>query len=271
MAIPTLEKTLQEVGLNPNHISTYICLLQSGPRKASFIAKKIETAKSSTLDTLAALVKLGLVSKVKKQNSYLFNALEPSKIIDLLKQRETELKRQQEKVEKILPQLKNLQNIASPMPQIEYLEGTLGLTEAFKDTLQVPNKTILCYGTVAEQDKHLPIIFPEYYNERVKRKISTICLIPADKASIKECLHNDQKHLRKTYFIPKDMALPMEINIYENNTAIMSFEEKFAVIIRSKPVADCWRTIFNLSFLGAKQYDHDIRTAALASEKFIAL
>lgn len=254
-----LEASLHELGLDKRQISVYIELLKAGTWKASNIAKILDMPKSSVLDVLSVLVHMGLVSKIRKKNAFIFSAYEPQKILDILDDRKRKLEYLEHKMKVAVPLLRNLQDITSPKPQIEYLEGRSGLIEAFHDTLKISHKTILCYGSVAEQDKTLPDIFPNYYKERVKRKISTICLIPADSASTEECLANDEKHLRKTYFIPESMALPMEINIYENNTTIMSFKEQFAVIIRSKPVADCYRIIFNLAFEGAKNYDKEIR------------
>lgn len=254
-----LEEELKDIGLNNKEIKVYLTLLKSGTNKAGFLVKLLDLPKTSLLDTLNKLAQKSLVTRIKKKNAYFFTAYEPSKFLAILEKKEEELKQKKEKINKILPWLKNLQNISSPKPQIEYLEGTKGLIEAFEDTLRVPKKNITVYGSVNAQANSIPEIFPEYFDRRVKKKISTTCLIPASSASLAECLINDQCHLRKTYFIPHAMELPIEINIYENNTAIMSFEEKFAVIIRSKIIADCLRTIFNLAFDGAKKFDQEIR------------
>lgn len=254
-----LENNLQKIGLNNKEIKIYLALLKTGTHKASFLTKQIEMPKTSILDTLDSLVRKCLVSKIKKKNAYYFTAYQPDKILEMLEKEETEIKEKKKKVHEILPWLKSLQDISSPKPQIDYLEGKKGLIEAFEDTLRVPKKNIIVYGSVGAQANSLPEAFPEYFDNRVKKRISTTCLIPACLPSLAECSLNDKKHLRKTYFIPKEMELPLEINIYENNSAFMSFEEKFAVIIRSKVIADCLRMVFELAFKGAEKYDHEIR------------
>lgn len=143
--------------------------------------------------------------------------------------------------------------------QVEYLTGEEGIIRAFEDTLKVPNTTLLCYGTVKHQTRSLPSIFPNYYDERVKRNISTRCLIPADVQSLKECIQNDRAHLRTTRFIGRETTMPVEINIYGESVAIMSFEDNFAIIIRSKTVADCLRIIFELAYECAKESDIKVR------------
>lgn len=254
-----LEKNLQKIGLNNREVKIYIELLKTGTQKASYITKKVELPKTTVTDTLNSLYKKGLISKFKKKNAYYFTAYDPDRIIDVLEKKRKNLQKQKADILKVLPMIKNLQNIDSFKPQIEYLEGNQGLIDAFEDTLKVKNKNILCYGSVDSQAAALPDIFPEYFQNRVKRKISATCLIPAVKPSLAECLLNDQKHLRKSYFIPEDMVLPLEINIYEDNTNIVNFEKKFAVIIRSKIVTDCLKIIFKLAFEGAKKYDKEIR------------
>ncbi|MDP4008515.1 MAG: hypothetical protein Q8P68_04980 [Candidatus Peregrinibacteria bacterium] len=149
-------------------------------------------------------------------------------------------------------------NDANPS-QVERLDGEDGLIRAFEDTLKIPNTTLLCYGTVKHQTRALPSIFPNYYAERVKRNISTRCLIPADAQSLKECIQNDVAHLRTTRFIGRETTMPVEINIYGDSVAIMSFEDNFAVIIRSKTVADCMRIIFELAYDSAKESDIKVR------------
>ncbi|MFH1781501.1 MAG: helix-turn-helix domain-containing protein [Patescibacteria group bacterium] len=254
-----LEKNLSYLGLNEKEIKIYISLLKTGTNKASFIARNINLPKTTVLDALNTLTKKRFISKIHKQNAYYFTAFEPDKILQLIDEEEDELKKKKGKIKNIIPLLENLQDIKSPKPQIEYLEGKQGLAEAFTDTLKVPNKNILCYATVDEQAYALPEVFPEYFYNRVKKKISTTCLIPASKPSLAECILKDEEQLRKTYFIPEDKYVPIEINVYENNTAIMSFEEEFAVIIRSKPIADSMKVMFDLAFEGAKKYDKEVR------------
>jgi sugar-specific transcriptional regulator TrmB len=254
-----LENNLQQIGLTNKEIKIYLALLKSGTHKASYLADIIEMPKTSILDILNSLVSKCLVSKIKKKNANYFTAYDPTKILEILEKEEVEIKEKRKKINKILPWLKNLQDISSPKPQIDYLEGKRGLIEAFEDTLKVPKKNILVYGSVGAQAFSLPGEFPEYFDNRVKKKISTTCLIPACLPSLAECSINDKKHLRKTYFIPKELELPLEINVYENNSAFMSFEEKFAVIIRSKIIADCLRMVFKLAFEGAEKYDQEIR------------
>ncbi|EKD75925.1 MAG: hypothetical protein ACD_43C00275G0002 [uncultured bacterium] len=254
-----IENTLKEIGFSSKEIKVYLALLKAGTHKASFLAEQTEMPKTSIFDILNSLVKKCLVSKIRKRHAYYFTAYQPEKILEMLEKEALAIQGKKEKINKILPWLKNLQDITSPKPLIDYLEGTRGLTEAFEDTLKIPNKNIVVYGSVGAQAGTLPGVFPEYFDKRVKKKISTTCLIPACPPSLAECSLNDKKHLRKTYFIPKEMELPLEINIYEHNSAFMSFEEKFAVIIRSKVIADCLRTIFKLAFEGAEKYDREIR------------
>ena len=149
--------------------------------------------------------------------------------------------------------------LTSKAANVEHFDGEEGIVRAFEDTLKVPNTTLLCYGTVKHQTRALPKIFPNYYIERVKRNISTRCLVPADGVSIQECLENDTAQLRTTRFIARRSSMPVEINIYGDSIAIMSFEDNFAVIVRSKTVAECMRIMFELAYDAAEESDRKVR------------
>lgn len=59
--------------------------------------------------------------------------------------------------------------------------------------------------------------------------------------------------------MPKEWNYPIQVNVYKNTTVFYSFDESFALMIKSKPIADCLKKIFELAFDKAAEYDKEIR------------
>jgi hypothetical protein len=77
-------------------------------------------------------------------------------------------------------------------------------------------------------------------------------IVPATYYNIK-ALANVTKELRDTHLIPKDFNYPIQVNIYKHTTVFYSFEESFALIIKSRPIADCLKKIFEMAFGKAEE------------------
>ena len=124
-------------------------------------------------------------------------------------------------------------------------EGEKGMREAYEDTLD-SKEIILAYANVETMHKGLPNFFPEYYARRAKNKVFIRAILPQNTLSIERSKYN-QEEMRRTKFLPsQDMTFSPEVNIYDNKMLIASWEEKMAVIIESKELADLQKIIFNL-------------------------
>ena len=56
--------------------------------------------------------------------------------------------------------------------------------------------------------------------------------------------------------MPRDQFWPqIEVNIYGNKIAFLSYTENMSVIIESKAIADAMRQAYELSWIGAKKME----------------
>jgi len=253
-----LENKLENIGFTPNHARLYVSLIHEGSCRVNRLSRVLNRPKSSVLDDLQALTKQGFVSRHKKANYYLFTA-NPNRLKEVFEKRRDEQQRMAERAQNIATELQTIQNAPSKKPQIEFFEGREGVRRAFEDTIKIPKQEILGYGTVEPQMFSAPSLFPEYYTLRQEQKIKFRGLLPITPKTLDECWKNDQAHLRKSFFIGLDKYTPIEINIYGDTTSIMSLHELFAVLIRSKDVANCFRQILELALKGAEGEDRQIR------------
>jgi hypothetical protein len=178
---------------------------------------------------------------VKKKKKTLFLAEDPRKIVDILEERK-------QKVSKVMPELLSLANTIDRKPKIKYYEGIAGIKEVYFDTLQYPDQEMLSifsdtYATHFEEE-----FFENFYFEqRRKKKIWVRAILP-DQPVIRDIVAHDVEHLRKTKIVPKGTySINIELNLYgKGKIGLISFEEKFALIIESEKIYSSLKSIFEL-------------------------
>jgi len=244
-----LKNLLEQLNFTPKETSIYLALMELGSAKASEISKKTDINRTTVYDLLEILIKRGLVSKYKKGSSTFFNALEPENLITYLDREKQEksqiIDKQKQKIQELMPQLLSLQDITTTKPKVRFFEGEKGMREAYEDTL-TSKEMILAYANVDTVHKGLPNFFPEYYKRRAAKKIFIRGIFPQTKLNIERSKHN-QEEMRETKFLPsKEMTFSPEVNIYNNKMLIASWEEKMAIIIESKELADLQKLTYNL-------------------------
>ena len=61
--------------------------------------------------------------------------------------------------------------------------------------------------------------------------------------------------MRESLTVPRDkFYFTTETNIYNNKVLIMSWKEKFAILVESQEIADAQKKVFELAWLGARQF-----------------
>ena len=123
------KKILERVGLSKGEIEVYLTLLKLGSSLVSKIAQETGLHRTNIYDTLEKLKEKGLASYVIKENRKYYSASNPDKLLDYVKEKETEIK-------SILPELKEYLNISRSESIVEVYKGKEGLKSVLKDILK---------------------------------------------------------------------------------------------------------------------------------------
>jgi len=249
-----LTDTLSKIGLSEKEARVYLQMIHLGEQAASVLSRHTGINRTSTYDILEALKVRGLVNTVQKKGRTLFKALHPSELLQYLEREKMEtirrLEKQQETIREILPELISLEHQESNRPRVTFYEGEKGMREAYEDTLSSKGP-ILAYANVEEMHKGLPDFFPEYYKRRVERKIQIKAIMPNNEDS-KARAKKDKDEQRESILIDKsEFDFSPEMNIYNDKVLIASWQEKIAIIIESKEVADFHKKIYQLAWEAA--------------------
>ena len=168
----------------------------------------------------------------------MFEAVNPEKFLDIIKQREKELN-------EALPEFKELYQKTKAKQETNFYKGREGLKVIFQDQLE-DNKEVLLMGASRAAFSVLPFYFKWYDIDRKKKKIKAR-IIASEK--LKKAVP-----LSEIRYIPQKYANPLTINIYKDKVAIILWKkEPLSIVIRNPEIADSYRMYFELMWKQARK------------------
>lgn len=244
---------LVELGFSAKEAVVYLALLELGPSTTSEISRLAKINRTTGYDILESLVSEGLVNPIGETKIQKFVAENPDKVIVFL---ENKIKKGEERLKQaydLLPELFSVYNVKEK-PKVKFYEGIERLKEAFQDTLSAKVE-IVGYAVGTDAFKAVGEEYlRDYFKKRVAKNIKVRVIAPDDIDTLKVTA-KDKEELRESLIVPKDkFYFTTETNIYNNKVLIMSWKEKFAVVIESKEIADAQKKVFELAWLGARQF-----------------
>jgi HTH-type transcriptional regulator, sugar sensing transcriptional regulator len=171
---PMKLELLEEIGLTKSEIKVYLALLELGSSTTGPMVDKSGAASSKIYEILDRLIQKGLVSYAIKAGTKHFEAADPKRLLDYMKEKEQKLKQQEKELTKLLPELKLKQKLAKKTSKVHVYKGFKGLETVYKDLLTGLKKgdttDVFVIGAV---DDNVNNFFTENYKERSKMGIKT--------------------------------------------------------------------------------------------------
>jgi len=247
------KKVLLQTDLTPSQAEILEYLYQNKEAKASEIAKEIKRSRAIVYKEIEEMAKIGIIEKKERPNQItVFMAGHPSLLKKLLDNREAQLKKDREMLNNYLPDIVSSYNLINNRPGIKMFEGVEGLEKIYEEILN-EGKSFFMIRSAYEpvyKEKILPIV-DEFIKKRIKKNIAVTAITPTDLLADPA---KDASWLMERFMVNKGMYdAPVEIDIFGNKVAILSFgEELIGMIIESKQIAQSLRQLFTLATIGAK-------------------
>jgi len=244
---------LEKLGFTPEEVRVYVSLLEIGGGFVSIIARKAQSHRVTTYNTLENLQKKGYVRVTKKSGIRFYYAVNPRVILNQIEDTYNTAKT-------LIPELIELQNTSLFKPKIQFFEGEEGVKTVFADILDGEGE-VLGYTNFQVAYEVMENFLRGYSKNALDLRKKHRLLCP-----------NDEFH---RHFIPSNLSERMEsglLEIFAVNPAQFSFknlqyvygdkvatisierDEMIGVIIESKANAETNRSIFNLAWLGATSF-----------------
>ena len=245
-------RELVNLGLADKEAKVYLSALELGKSPVQRIAQKAGVNRATTYVIIKGLMKKGLMSNYNEGKKQFFFAEAPEKLSILFRTQEQELKRKQEYLEKILPELKGL-NVAKEGRQVvRYFEGKDGLRamseEFFLTKHTEPARMIFSYDLLSD-------IFSESEQEEMRKKrlnkgvpVRSIMNDEMNKSGA-----NKVSQAEDLTVSAKKFPITSDIAFFGNKVRIATQKgDLVGLIIENKEIANTLKTLFDLAWEHAK-------------------
>ena len=235
-----MKTQLHEAGLTENESKIYVALLELGPSNAGLISRKTGLHRRVVYDTIEMLIKKGLVGYILKNNKKLFQASNPEKILDNIKEKE-------ESIAQILPQMLTLYTQTKEKEETNFYKGKNGLKTVFEDQLSSKSE-IKILGASPIAYEILQFYFKWFDQKRVKARIKT-------KIIFNETMKKPKIPLSDIRYLPEKYSSPLAVNIYGDKVALIlwSKENPLAIVIKNAEISQGYKKHFELLWKIAKK------------------
>ncbi len=232
-------ESLKQAGLTDNESKVYLALLDWGPSLAGQISRKTGLHRRTVYDTTDMLIKKGLIGYILKNNRRLFQASNPQRFLDILKEK-------QDLLSPLVSEMAERFNNTKEKEETNFYKGKEGLKAVFEDQLQSKGE-ILILGASPKAYEVLKFYFKWYDKTRKEKKIKSR-IIATDKKIARIALADIR-------YLPEKYSNPVSVNVYGEKVAIILWHQTnpFAVVIKNKEIAKSYRDYFELMWRVAKK------------------
>jgi sugar-specific transcriptional regulator TrmB len=236
------EELLREIGLSPNEARVYEALLKIGQTSVQTISNKSGVHRRNVYDALQKLTEKGLVSQIFIKSEKNFKAINPNRLLSLLKEKE-------DKITKVLPELQSKYLAVEEKEEAYLYRGIEGVKNYLNDILKT-KETVYFIGAKAFWfDERLKHFLPRFQRERKQLGIKFMHLFDNEVKTLKPEILED---VGKPYkFLPKEYSSQTAVDIF--GPYVVTFvgvkpgeleEEPLIFVMKSQKLADGYRKFF---------------------------
>lgn len=237
-------KLLENIGLTPKEVDVYLALINSGTTSIFNLMSKAKVSRKSIYEILQKLLDKGLVSYIIKDNKKQFTAVNPQRLVELVKEKE-------ENIKAMLPELMKKYKETKTDTQVEVFLGTEGMKTITNNLL----KTNTEFYVLANEGKifnFLKYYMPQFQKTMNKQNLKGN-IIYSESARKKDLLKPYENKIR---YAPNELnSSPMALAIYGPNVNILIFSEHnpVAIHIKSVEIAQSFMNYFKLMWNISKE------------------
>jgi len=228
------QKFLEQIGLTASEARIYLTLLEKGSIRAGEISRHTGIHRRSVYDAIERLIEKGLVSYIKTNNRHYYEAADPERLLELLKEKEDGIKQ-------IMPELQLLRKFSEEKKETVFFRGKQAIKTVFDDQVK-EGKEVLIFGDAVNVNEIIQYYFPHFDKQRVKNKIRVRMLF--DQSARKE-MYLKKIPLAEIRFIKKGSKAPVSTNIYADKVSIIIWEKNpKAILIKESSLAQSFKSYF---------------------------
>lgn len=246
-----LEQELISIGLNEKEAKIYLSSLELGQSTVQSIAVKAAINRATTYFIIDGLMQRGLMSSFHKGKKQYFIAADPERLIEILEQEKEKIENKKENLQKLLPQLRSLNNKQGGRPLVRYYEGKDGVTSMVDEVLKAASGTVyMAYSVDAVNDVFDEKDVVRWRKIRVERDVKMKVMYTYKNGELKDIPNSENTK------IPFDkFPITCDIAVYGNKVRIASLANRMVgIVIEDEEIAKSMESILKLALESAKKY-----------------
>lgn len=237
---------LTKLGFSDRTAKIYLVLLGLGPSSVRNLAESVDLNRGMVYEALKELQDLGLVGFFKEETKQFFVAENPEKLRDVLRKKEEELGRIENRLEKMIPELQALHDREGDRPIAKYFRKQ-DISKILEDVLitcehaDVPEYRIYSAEDVRE---FLYEDFPTFSDVRIAKGISVRAIAIGE--------GGETRGLDERKWLKSSQTMQTYIIIYPGKTAYISLDAKgepIGVVIENSGICETQKLIFDQVWL----------------------
>lgn len=246
-----LEQELISIGLNEKEAKVYLASLELGQSTVQNISVKAGINRATTYFIIDGLMQRGLVTSFNKGKKQYFFAADPERLLEILEKEKENIERKKDDLQKLLPQLRSLNNKQGGRPLVRYYEGKEGVTSMVDEVLKAASGTVyMAYSVDAINDVFDRKDVERWRDIRVERGVQMKVMYTYKDGELKNIPNSENTK------IPFDkFPITCDIAVYGNKVRIASLDKRLVgVIIEDEEIAKSMEAILKLALESAKKY-----------------
>ena len=233
---------LEQLGLTEKESRTYLAILELGSSTIKPIATRAGVKRTSIYNFIDRLVSLGLISKVQVRGRNTYQAVSPSSLLRLQRER-------LEACERALPEFMSIFNLVKSKPRISYFEGPEQVRNIVREEPLCKKEVCYIWPGVDVMDM---VGGGRFMTEIDKRRIAAGVRVRTIRFREKDVRFATSAHgpkfLRELRFAPSGLNLTMGMGIYDTGKVsfFSSKKECFGILVESRELEALMRHLWDL-------------------------
>lgn len=242
---------LESLGLTKSEVLVYTTLLKIGQSSTGKVVKEAKISSGKIYEILDKLIEKGLVSFVVKNGVKNFSASSPEKIKEYLDKKKKEFEEKSEIINKLIPELEEINKGKKPDYLVEVYEGFEGFKSAFRFLVNSLEKGEEYLGAgigLTERSKTIELFYLQLEKEFRNKKIKEKFILMEKSERLNKYLKNFKCEFR--YLLGFHLA---PFGIAGDIVMLHNFKELSVILIRNKTIAEQFRFLFDSLWKLAKK------------------
>lgn len=237
---------LKGIGLTEPQAKTYLKLLELGEASPPELAEELGETRTNMYSILEQLQAKNIALRLDVNKKIVYRPAHPVNISTFVERRRNVILNWEYKLNSIMPGMVKTYFATTEQPAVRHFQGREALEHIYDEIIEDRNELMVIVPNEEHEFMGEDFI-DDFVKQRVKKKIKAQILtprLPGDKPN----LRNDKAHLIKRFWYePENYKAPVEVNIYGDKVAYLSFgNEVFGTIIHSPQIAKSAREQFNM-------------------------